>query len=245
MNTVLFDLDGTLLPMNLDEFTETYIKALGAKMEELGYDSKKIVDSLWVGVKAMYENDGYLTNEECFWKAFEMHMCPEEKKMPPKQRVKLERALLKFYKNDFAVARFNTRPTALAKECVDLLKKKGYYIVIATNPIFPEVATLQRLAWAGIDEEDYMLVTTYENSCFTKPNLGYYRRVLQTIDKDPEDCLMVGNDVHEDMCAFKLGIDVFLLDECIINEHNEGTLEYKRGGWEEFKQFVEGLPSLV
>ena len=28
MNTVLFDLDGTLLPMNMDDFMDTYFKAL-------------------------------------------------------------------------------------------------------------------------------------------------------------------------------------------------------------------------
>lgn len=244
MNTVLFDLDGTLLPMNTDEFTETYMKSLAAKMQELGYDAKRVIDGLWLGVKAMTENDGYITNEECFWKVFEAYMCPEEKKMQPRQRLKFERALTKFYNTDFAVARFNTRPTAIAKECIDVLKDKGYQIVIATNPIFPAVATLQRLSWAGIDEDDYILVTTYENSCFTKPNLSYYRRLLQTIDKDPEDCLMVGNDVHEDMCAFKLGMDVFLLDECLINKYEEGTMEYKRGGWKEFRQFVNELPSL-
>lgn len=244
MNTVLFDLDGTLLPMNTDEFTETYMKSLSAKMQELGYDAKRVIDGLWLGVNAMTENDGYITNEECFWKAFEAYMCPEQKKMQPKQRLKFERAFTKFYNTDFAVARFNTRPTSIAKECVDILKMKGYQIVIATNPIFPAVATLQRLSWAGIDDDDYILVTTYENSCFTKPNLSYYRRLLQTIDKDPEDCLMVGNDVHEDMCAFKLGMDVFLLDECLINKYEEGTMEYKRGGWKDFRQFVEELPAI-
>lgn len=244
MNTVLFDLDGTLLPMNMDEYMETYIKSLTAYLSNKGFDGDKLVKGFWLGVDAVAKNDGFLTNEECFWKTVEGYMCPSEKKMPPREKHKLERAMTKFYKTDYDVARFNTRPTVYAKECIDILKKKGYGIVIATNPFYPEVAVTRRLEWAGIEDDDYMLVTTYENSCFCKPNLNYYRRILQTIDKDPEDCIMVGNDVHEDMCAFKLGMDVFLLDECLINKNSEDTLEYKRGKWEQFREFVEELPDI-
>jgi len=245
MNTVLFDLDGTLLPMDLDEFVETYIKALSFKMKEKGYDADKVVKALWVGFEAMYANDGFITNEECFWKAFESVLYPKEKKMPPKEKMALQRTLEKFYKKEYEVARFVTKPTHLAKECIEILKSKGYQVIIATNPVFPEVATLQRLSWAGIDEDDYILVTTYENSCYTKPNLNYYRKILQIIDKDPEDCMMVGNDVHEDMCAFKIGMDVFLINECLINKYEEDISDYKVGDWNFFKEFVSDLPTLI
>lgn len=244
MNTVLFDLDGTLLPMKMEEYMETYIKSFKAYLSNKGYDSEKIMKGFWIGVDAVSNNDGFLTNEECFWKAFENFMCPSEKKMPPREKHKLERAITKFYNTDYDVARFNTRPTAYAKECIDILKEKGYGVVIATNPFYPEVAITKRLEWAGIYEDDYILATTYENSCFCKPDLNYYRHILQTIDKDPEDCLMVGNDVNEDMCAFKIGMDVFLLDECLINTKHEDTSEYKRGKWEHFRLFVEELPSI-
>ncbi|MBE5958066.1 MAG: HAD family hydrolase [Lachnospiraceae bacterium] len=244
MNTVLFDLDGTLLPMDLNEFNKTYRKTLGEFFEGKGYDSKLMLMAFSSGIEAMSENDGFATNEESFWKVIERIYFHRDKKITARERLKLERAITKYYKNDFSIARFNTKPTGKAKECIDLLKDKGYQIVIASNPLHPEVAIKECLAWAGIDEGDYIYVTTYENSCFTKPNLNYYRRLLKTIDKDPEDCIMVGNNVHEDMCAFKLGIDVFLLDECLINEFNEDTLEYKRGGWKEFSQFVAELPSV-
>lgn len=70
--------------------------------------------------------------------------------------------MTKFYKSDFQVARFNTRPDSLANECVDLLKSKGYQIVVATNPLYPQVATYERLSWAGFEPDEFLHVTTYE-----------------------------------------------------------------------------------
>ena len=55
MNTVLFDLDGTLLPMDMKEFTDTYILLLKNRLETAGYDAKKIIAALWVGEKAVVQ----------------------------------------------------------------------------------------------------------------------------------------------------------------------------------------------
>lgn len=244
MNTVLFDLDGTLLPMNMKEFMDTYFKALSCRLETLGYEPKKTIDGVWAGTRSMYDNEGYITNEECFWKAFEAFMSEDGTKMEHRARIKLERAFNKFYKEDFQVARFNTQPDSEIKECVDLLKQKGYQVAVATNPLFPEAAIYERLRWAGFEPEEFALVTTYENTCFCKPNLNYYKHLLKTLDKDPEDCLMVGNNVHEDMCAMKIGMDVFLMAPCIINEYKEDTMDYKKGDWNAFHEYISALPDL-
>ena len=152
--------------------------------------------------------------------------------------------MTKFYKSDFQVARFNTRPDSLVNECVALLKSKGYQIVVATNPLYPQVATYERLSWAGFEPDEFLHVTTYENSCFSKPNLNYYRHLLKTLDKDAEDCLMVGNDVDEDMCALEIGMDVFLLNECLINSKKKDISQYKKGNWKVFREYIDTLPNI-
>lgn len=58
LTTILFDLDGTLLPMDNDEFTRGYFKLLAAKMAPLGYEPKRLVDAVWTGTAAMVKNDG-------------------------------------------------------------------------------------------------------------------------------------------------------------------------------------------
>lgn len=244
MNTVLFDLDGTLLPMDLKEFTDTYFLLLKNRMISTGYDADSIIMAIAAGQKAMTENDGMITNEECFWKAF-LKTFPEEFiKENPKFKRKLEKEMIKFYKEDFGIARYITHPTEIASECIDILKNKGYQVVVATNPIFPEIATMERLHWAGLNPEEFSLITTYENSCYSKPNLNYYNFLLRILDKDPEDCLMVGNDVHEDMCARNVGMDVFLLNECEINEYKEDTFDIKKGNWKLFKEYISSFPNL-
>ncbi|MFQ9515580.1 MAG: HAD family hydrolase [Eubacterium sp.] len=244
MNTVLFDLDGTMLPMDMKEFTDTYILLLSNRLISAGYDADQVIAGIWAGQKAMIANDGMITNEECFWKAFETFLTKGEEKLDTKYKRKLEKEITKFYREDFGVARYITHPSDVVAECIDLLKNKGYQVVVATNPIFPEVATLERMAWAGIHSDDFSLITTYENSCYSKPNLNYYKFLLKTLDKDPEDCLMVGNDVHEDMCARELGIDVFLIEGYVINEFKEDTFDLKKGNWNVFKEYVSNLPNL-
>lgn len=245
MNTVFFDIDGTLLPMDMKEFTDTYMTLLENRLLSAGYDNaKQIIAGIWVGVKAMVDNNGVLTNEECFWKAFQNYLTDDDEQPDRKYFRKLQKEVYKFYKEDFAITRFISHPTELVTEIVDILKEKGYQLVVATNPVFPEIATMQRISWCGLNPEDFSLITTYENSCYTKPNLNYYRHLMRILEKDPEDCLMVGNDVQEDMCARKLGMDVFLIDEYMINEYNEDIFDLKKGSWKLFKEYVSGLPSL-
>lgn len=47
MTTVLFDLDGTLLPMDQDAFTKAYFQCLAAKLAPYGYEPAKLIDSVW------------------------------------------------------------------------------------------------------------------------------------------------------------------------------------------------------
>lgn len=245
MNTVLFDLDGTLLPMDNKEFIDTYMFFLKNRLLSADYEADMVIGGIWAGFKAMVSNDGMITNEECFWKAFGLFMTSGEGKLDSKQKRKIEKEMNKFYAEDFGMARYVTRPSDIACECVQILKDKGYQLAIATNPVFPQIATYECISWAGLNPDDFSLITTYENSCYSKPNVDYYKFVMKMLDKDPEDCLMVGNDVGEDMCARKTGMDVFLLNECLINEKEEDVSELKQGSWKLFKEYISNLPSLV
>ena len=111
-------------------------------------------------------------------------------------------------------------------------------VILATNPIFPAVATRARIRWAGLDESDFEFVTSYENSCHCKPNPEYYRDILNRLGIDPEGCLMVGNDAVEDTAAKKLGMDVFLLTDCLINKGVDIT-GYPQGSFDDLMAYIE------
>lgn len=96
MNTVLFDLDGTLLPMDLEDFMQAYFGAIGKKSAENGYNPKELVAGVWAGTKAMMKNDGSETNETRFWNTFAQVMG---------DRVLNDRAMFdSFYDNEFAAS---------------------------------------------------------------------------------------------------------------------------------------------
>ena len=68
MDTVLFDLDGTLLPLEMDTFMEAYFRELSLKCVSLGFEPRSLVHAVLVGVEAMQNNDGSLSNEERFFR---------------------------------------------------------------------------------------------------------------------------------------------------------------------------------
>jgi FMN phosphatase YigB (HAD superfamily) len=69
---------------------------------------------------------------------------------------------------------------------------------------------MQRLAWAGVDDFPYRLITTYENSRFCKPNPRYFEDVATRLGHPPAACLVVG-DEEMDMAGALAGCPTFLV----------------------------------
>lgn len=233
ITTILFDLDGTLLPMDQDRFTEAYFKMLTQKLLPHGYEPKKLIDSIWVGTAAMVRNTGQQTNEEAFWKKFtELNG----------EQVLADKPLFEeFYQKDFQQVKDFCGYNPKAAQMVAALKQRGFRLALATNPIFPAVATESRIGWAGLAPEDFEWYTTYENSSYCKPNPDYYRALLEKLKVQPEECLMVGNDASEDAAALKVGMSFFLLTDCLINKENKDISEYPQGDFDKLLEFVNEL----
>lgn len=237
IDTILFDLDGTLLPMDQDVFVKYYMEALGTTFAPAGYDPKALTASVWKGTEAMVKNDGTMSNRKRFWRVFSEAMGQEMESKEP--------VFEQFYREQFIEAKKATSCQPLAAELVGILKKKGYTIILATNPLFPAVATYRRMEWAGIRPEDFALVTTYEEETYCKPNLKYYESILERFKKRPEQCMMVGNDVDEDMCAVSLGLTGYLLTDCLLNRHEKPVEGFLSGSFEDFKTYAEHMPDVI
>ena len=234
IKAVLFDLDGTLLPMNMDEFTTGYFGMLAKKLEPYGYEARTLVDAIWNGTAAMVKNNQECTNEDAFWNKFAEILG---------EHVINDKAVFEdFYANEFQQAIKFCYPTALANASVKLCKQLGLRTVLATNPIFPDIATRSRISWAGLELSDFELYTTYEKETSCKPNLAYYHSILERIGLQPEECIMVGNDVAEDMIASKLGMKVFLITDYMLNKKNEDYSIYPQGS---FVQFMEWIKEII
>ena len=233
IKTILFDLDGTLLPMDQDKFLSAYLGKMEQKLAPHGYDPDKLVKSIWKGTGAMVMNDGAQTNEEVFWKIFSQCMgrdCRAD-----------EGLFLSYYENEFQTVKDACGFHPLASETVRKLKDMGFRLALATNPLFPAIATHSRIRWAGLAPEDFDLITTYENSCHSKPNPEYYRDILEKLNLDPQECLMAGNDAEEDMTAEQLGMKVFLMTPDLINKRGSDISRYPQGSFPELLAYIQEL----
>lgn len=232
-NVILFDLDGTLLPMDLNVFEQAYFAGLCAEMKELRPED--IVKSVWDGTKAMFANDGRKSNREVFAEVFT--------KASNFDFYENEERILKFYQTTFQECEKVCFITDTSKKIIRVLKEKGYRVAVATNPIFPKVATYSRLRWLGLIPEDFELVTTYEECHYAKPNPAYFTEVCERLQIKPEDCVMIGNDVVEDGCAVKLGIEVMLVTDYLIT-HGKSADGFWQGTLDDVLKWAEELPKV-
>ena len=236
INTILFDLDGTLLPMDTELFTKKYFKALSIKLKDY-FTPEEVTKHMWASTKYMMRNNEIeKTNQDAFFEDF-------YKTVDHKAEV-LNPIFEEFYENDFNKIKGVSERNDDIIEAVSVLKEKGYDLVVATNPLFPKTAILNRIGWAGLNEEDFIFITNFEEMHFCKPNLDFYREILQKTDKEPSSCLMVGNDVKEDMIVKEIGVKTYLISDFIIGDIDEDENIDHKGSYKDFFDFVRELPDL-
>ena len=202
ITTVMFDMDGTLIPFQQDDFIKVYFGELCKKLAPLGYEPKHTVDSIWAGTKAMIKNDGSRLNSELFWEVFRSmnEGLPDAKELCDE-----------FYTNEFNRAKCIVKYQVDRKPLITKLREKVLKIVLATNPLFPSDGMNTRLSWVGLSPDDFDLVTHYDNCTYCKPFPGYFTEIAEKLGVKPEECVMIGNSVQDDMAAVKAGHKVFLV----------------------------------
>jgi HAD superfamily hydrolase (TIGR01549 family) len=207
LNTILFDLDNTLLINNMDSFIPAYLKLISSYAAEL-YDPRRFVQEMLAATEVMSANtDPAVSNETAFWDEFSRLTGWDRADMIP--------FFARFYETQFDTLQRLTRPRPEARALVEWAFDVGHRVVIATNPVFPQIATEKRLTWArlGVEEFDYALVTTYENMHATKPHREYYDEILEHVGCAPAQALMVGDDRQLDIePAGAVGIRTYLVD---------------------------------
>lgn len=230
---ILFDLDGTLLPMELEPFAKIYIGALAKELAPFGLTPETMLKPFWAATKAMMVNTTGKLNADVFWEVFSA--------MTGVDRAKVEPVCDAFYNMGFQAARAATRENPLAKEAVRLAREKADKVVLATNPLFPMAGQATRLSWLGLKPEDFDLVTCYTSDRHCKPNPAYFRDICDRLALDPQQCLMIGNDDREDMhCATALGMDCYLVTDCRLPDKEKPWT----GAQGSFTEMVEMLQKL-
>lgn len=225
-------MDGTLIPFQQDDFIKVYFGELCKKLAPLGYEPKHTVDSIWAGTKAMIKNDGSRLNSDLFWEVFRSmnEGLPDAKELCDE-----------FYTNEFNRAKCIVKYQVDRKPLITKLREKGLKIVLATNPLFPSDGMNTRLSWVGLSPDDFDLVTHYDNCTYCKPFPGYFTEIAEKLGVKPEECVMIGNSVQDDMAAVKAGLKVFLVPEFLENPQDTDHSALPQGTLDEAVEYVLSL----
>lgn len=230
---IFFDLDGTLLPMDLEEFMTEYMRAIAKFIASHGLDPELFNKALMTGIKGMAEDDGPRSNAEVFWEVFFS--------IVPESREKWIPLFEDFYENEFGKIGEKVEKNPFAVQSVATLSGLGYPLVLATMPMFPLRAVQWRCEWAGVDPGIFERITYFENSTSVKPKLAYYEENLKASGFKPEEVLMVGNNTREDLAAMELGCDGYLITDHLINPNGFDLSTVKHGTFSDFLGWVQGF----
>ena len=234
ITTVLFDLDGTLIGMDQDEFIRLYFVIILEKLAGLGYDKSTMYEALETAIRATKKNDGSITNEARFWQTFNAAVGGASQELID--------AILEFYGKDIlTVLNGSCTPYPRANEIINTARSRGLRVVLATNPLFPAVATHARMRLGGMSPDDFEYITAYENSSYCKPNPDYFTELLNNLGISRDECVMIGNDTRDDFSALSLGIPVFILTECLINTRDVDLSTYPHGSFDDLIAYIESL----
>ncbi len=221
-----------MLPLDIENFIDKYFKLLTKEFSDLCRPDE-LINILMSSINDVINNDGNKTNKEVFKLSF-------FNKITVKDEQQLMARFDEFYCEKFPLLRSQFKFDYDAADLIASLKKRKYKLVLATNPIFPRKAILERIKWTNVNPEVFAFISSYENMHYSKPNINYYKEIMSLINENPVNCIMVGNDVQEDMIAGKLGIKTFLVEDYKINR--EGSC---KADWQgSFSELIEILKSL-
>lgn len=216
LKAVFFDLDGTLLPLDEEKFMKLYFDNLYESVKNLEYKKEELIKTIWDGTARMYQNNGSKTNEMIFWDEFSNHY--------GKDKLKDQKYFDEFYDSNFKNTIYACKENNLAKAIIDFVHKTSLKCILSTNPIFPKKATLTRMGFVNLKEEDFDFITTYENFSYCKPNPKYFLELLKIFNLKEDEVIIFGNnDVEDYLCAKNANIKCYLVKGNLIL-HNDKHL---------------------
>ncbi len=212
MKTYFFDLDDTLLKLNWPVFEKAYYGGLARAFSAL-ISPEKTIDYIYQSYLYMVAVIDQRSNKEKFYAKMAELSGIEAKVLMAKENA--------YYENEYDKLQSITTKNETMVQALRRLQEKKYPIIIASQPVFPALATHKRLAWLGFDAAEFLKVTTFETERACKPSLAYYQNLLNEFNLQPADCVMVGNDRKEDMVATQLGMAGILIVDDILDSEDD------------------------
>ncbi len=202
IRAVLFDLDGTLLDIDVDNFIETYTRSLAAKLvpEDQERGLAVLAGSTYAMLAPEVNED---SNQVCLLRKLSDAL--------DRSPADLWRSIHQLSKEILPGLREMAKPITGAAQVVREIHERGLKVVVATMPIYPRDVMLERLRWAGVRTDWVDHVACLEANRSAKPHRSYFLEMADAVGASAEECLMVGDDEDQDMPALDAGMAVHLV----------------------------------
>jgi len=229
-SAILFDLDGTLLQVEMFGFIRRYVAGFHARCSDLvGFDP--LQRAMRAGIHLLLETEGVTRSNEERLFAFLAG------------RLQLSESLLRSRFEDFLAADLEplaveVNPIPEVTALLEVCRQSGVPLALATNPVFPRALIEARCRWVGLDVNNFVLLTSFENSHYCKPQAGYFREVADRLAVDPKTCLMVGNDTSHDLAATQVGMTTWLVDPYLMEREGPTWRPDHRGTHQQLHEFL-------
>lgn len=234
--TLLIDLDDTLLANEMNTFVSAYLKALAGHMRVYAMPDQLITTLLAATQKMMVNKRPDRTLKETFDAAFYPVLGLNS--------AHVRGVIDEFYANVFPTLRSLTHTQPGAVELVEWAMGRGDRLVVATNPLFPRTAILQRLEWADLSAQKYHfnLITSYEVFHFAKPNPAYFAEILACLGWPEGPVVVVGDDLDLDCASARsLGLSAYWITSEKEVPPNCRQLPTAKGTLAEVKPWLEAI----
>lgn len=227
----MIDLDGTLLDIEVTFFLGPMVEAMHGCFEDC-LDRKTFKNGLFMGIEAIMTSPRLQgqTNQDGFTDTFS--------RLAGVDPVIVKERFDRFYDEIFPGLNGYARPREGASSFVEAADKKGYRLVLATNPIFPTNAVMERLKWAQVDPDLFEFIPGLETMGSCKPQIAYFKDLAQRLDIETGNCLMIGNDVQQDLPASDAGMGTFLVEGQVVDRGTGGFEPDARGGFGDLAELL-------
>ncbi len=235
IKNIIFDLDGTLINTLQEDLDKNCLIKMRQKFYSDGLDGNLLMPIIINGIEIIAKNNGEKTNEEAFWEYVTQNSNISIEK--------LKTSLEQFYQEDYNQLNGYVKRVEIMQKAVQLLKEKGYNLILATNPYFPATAIEKRMIWGNINPQDFSYISSYENSSYTKPNTKYYEEIITKNNLKTSETIMFGNDLICDLSIEKIKIPCFIITNHMCNIHEIEKCKLK-GDYEQFFYYIQNLPNI-
>jgi len=201
---IFIDLDNTLVASNPIRLKIRFIYYFLKKTKNHGFS---ILESL--SLLKLLEDSIYSSASIQSSNAHRVQNAFEKSSFSKKMKVEnIQSLLISIFKDMLS----EFKPIPGANEFISSLKPK-YKLVLATNPIWPKEVTLMRLRLIGLSEDDFHLITHNQNMCSVKPQVSYYKELVEKLNTKSENCIMIGDNKVKDGIAEEIGIKTYIISK--------------------------------